>query len=334
MPPLFVALFGLVAAACSSTDGVSVSVGGNYGGSSGSGGAGPDAGSAGTGGGSAGARPDASASADAGTDTATDAATDTAIDAADAAAHRLTIRFDYRYDKDGFFTDPLRRALLEHAASHWTLHLANDFETVPAGTTVLTRDPQAPAGQSYTFPIEQDIDDLLVFVASTNLDGVGGDLAGSTSTAAIGSVTDPALRAELNTRYTGAAFQPWTGWLSVDNSEPWFFDPTPEDGGPVPADQIDFVTVMQHELGHILGVNIKIAAYAAFVTATTFVGPSAEAVNGGPVPLATDQSHIAKGVTVDGARPSMDPSTLPGERRAVSRLDLALLADIGYRVVP
>jgi hypothetical protein len=244
------------------------------------------------------------------------------------------IRFDYRFDTKGMFDPPERRAALEGAAAAWSAVLAEDFEDIPAGTAVLTRDPENPGDPGMVFPIEEPIDDLVVFVGFTNHDGPGGQLASSFPSAAIGSVSDPALSAALDERHKGSDFEPWTGWISFDESEDWFFDATPGDDGDLPAADIDFYSVALHELGHLLGFGTADAYFALVDGSNAFIGSEAAAANGGPVPLSGDGGHIVLGLTSDGRRPLMDSSDAPGERSVITSLDEAMMVDLGHVFAP
>ncbi len=250
-------------------------------------------------------------------------------DLASSPVH-LKIRFDYRFDKAGFFTPP-RKLALEAAAAVWGRLLTDDFATVPAGTSLATRDPQTPnvAAQMVTSP--EDIDDLLVFVGSSDLPS--GTLGSARPTAGLSAITDPTLATALDARFNGSKFEPWTAWASFDTMQPWFFDPTPDDGSDVPADQMDFMSVAEHELGHCLGIGSSPAWTDLVDTANhTFIGTRAVAAFGGPVPLNADDSHVANGTLSDGEPVLLDPSSKVGIRYRPSRLDLAIMQDLGYHL--
>jgi len=248
------------------------------------------------------------------------------------AGSTFDIHFDYRFDAKGLFDDPARRAALEAAGSLWASLLADEFANVPAGTEVLSRNPEDPETPGQVFTLDYEIDDLCVFVGFAPIDGLGGTLAASNNSAAIGSVSDPDLQAELSERYLGSDFQPWTGWIAFDQDEAWFYDSTPGDAGDIPAASSDLLSVALHELGHVLGFGAS-DAFVAQVVGAEFRGPDAELFWGGPVPLSPDGLHIEASVRVEGHRPLMDPSDAPGERYLPTPLDLAMLADVGYPLV-
>lgn len=246
-----------------------------------------------------------------------------------AASHGLHIAFDYRFDDAGFFAAPERQATLEAAAATWSLRLGDDFAEIPAGTSVRTRDPEAPDAAATSFPIDAPIDDVLIFAGCSTIDGDGGVLAKSNSAAALNSVTDPALAAALRTRYEGANFEPWTGWISFDCSEPWFDDATPATADDLP-NQPDFLSTAAHEIGHVLGFGTAMA-HVALVDGTHFTGAQAAAAFGGPVPLIADGTHFTSGLASDGHEPLMDPSRGAGTRSLPTTLDVAAMLDLGYQ---
>jgi hypothetical protein len=243
----------------------------------------------------------------------------------------LQIRFDYRFDSYEWLTDE-HKAVLEEAAAVWGRVLHDDFAPVPAGTELLTRDPENPDQPAVRAVMEEPIDDIVIFVGSAFVDGQGGTAALSFPTATL-DVTGTDLAAELATRYDDADFEPWTGWISFDIGERWFVDPSPRTGGDLPADRLDFLSTATHEIGHVLGFG-SAPAFRALMDGDDFVGAAAQEEHGGPVPLVDNGNHFPDSTLVAGERTLMDVSDPVGERFAPSALDLAVLEDIGYEVAP
>jgi hypothetical protein len=239
--------------------------------------------------------------------------------------HVFSIKFDYRFDRAGYFDAPERRAALEAAAAAWSARLSSDFPSVPAGTKLTLVDPEDREQQVTIDSLEEDIDDLLVFVGTSEAisdNGQGGP-------AGFAETSDPDLQQSLFDRQLGKPFQPWAGSISFKGSIDYFFDETPETRDDLPEDQPDFISLATHELGHVLGF----AACPAFIALEkdgTFRGKAAFAAYGGPVPLEPDLGHFAEGTESDGVEALMTPSVLHGVRREPTTLDLATFVDIGY----
>ena len=244
----------------------------------------------------------------------------------DAGVQGLSVVFDYRFDRAGFFTDPARRATLEAAASAWSAILVDDFGDIPAGTTIRTRNPESPDTAAMNISSESVIDDVLIFVGCASFSG---GIAQSNNPAAIGSVADGALASRLAERYMGARFQPWTGWISFNCDQPWFFDSTPGTDDDIPNEENDFYSTAMHEIAHVLGFGTS-DAFAALVVDGGFVGTQAMSVYGMPVPMTASGVHFQSSVLSDGQLTLMDVSRTIGTRTPPTRLDRAAMSDIGY----
>jgi len=233
------------------------------------------------------------------------------------SSNSFDIQLDYRFDTAGFFDDPNRRAVLEAAASSWENIIQDEFTNIPAGSELFVENPQT--GAEERFIIDNEIDDLVVFVGAQDL-GTGVLGEGGPS----GLLTD----SSLVDRYNGSNFEPWTGSVSFSNTTDWFFDPTLNTSDDIPGGSYDFFSTALHELGHVLGIGTS-SAFRALTTGSSFTGSRSTVANGGtPVPLSSDLGHLM----VDGQATLMDLSSSPGSRSLVAPLDTAVLADIGYLV--
>jgi hypothetical protein len=249
------------------------------------------------------------------------------------SVRRFAVQWDYRFDSHGFMADG-PRTLLDQAARIWGEVVRSNFPTVPAGTKILMRNPERPDEAGNLLQLDYDIDDLAVFVASAKNDGPGGAAVAVRDIAALGSVDNLELRALLTDRYTGAKFQPWTAWMTLDPDEAWFFDTTPESADDLPPEQLDFLSVAVSALGQALGMGGSDAFRRLLDADGSFRGCAAMAAFGGPVPLNANHTHVQRDVISDGRRPVLSVVNLPGERNAQpTPLDLAILADLGYDVV-
>ena len=245
---------------------------------------------------------------------------------AELGAVRFKIQIDYRYDKAGFFSDPIRKKALEGACRIWGRLLADDFPPVPKGTYIKVRDPEKPAEPALALTIDYEIDDLVIFVGSADLaPGITGI---SSPTAGLSGVTDGALASALQKRFDTTPFQPWTAWISFDTNTDFHFDPDPELGAAVPAGKLDFVSVALHEIGHTLGFGTA-DAFESKIVGGAFTGAKVQALFGGPLPLTPDLGHVPNTTMSGGHRMLMDLSDGAGTRYLPTPLDQAVFEDLG-----
>ena len=235
----------------------------------------------------------------------------------------FTIKFDYRFDEDGFFSDPSRRAALEAAAAAWESVILDEFEDIPAGIQFEVKNPTDYA-RIETITLSEPIDDVLIFVGAQSFPD---KLArgGPSGYSAEGDI----FRARIsdNFRDLGPAtdFEPWAGIVSFDPDVLWSFDID----GPVQG-MYDFISTAIHEIGHALGFGTA-EAFDALVVDSHFTGYNSVRLNqGNPVPLELDDSHFEDGFV--GSPSSMEPYSLAGTREQISEFDKAALADIGYEI--
>ena len=253
------------------------------------------------------------------------------------------IEFDYQFADFRF--DPAnpdgqtRRDILEAAAGFWERSIADEFENVPAGTTISVEDPST--GMQTDVLLTSEIDDLRIYVGSRDLNftDAGGNLVVPAAEAGPASVDA--------SRDTSADFEPWAGTLIFNSSRVDFYlDPrSTQDilndpfGVAIPAGT-DFLSVSIHEIGHILGVLLGTDAFREHrVTSgtTRFTGEIAKRYNNGmDIPL--DVSHVAGSndgevMGSPGITSVMVPQFDQGVRVIPSNLDFGILGDIGYSFV-
>lgn len=243
----------------------------------------------------------------------------------------FNIEFDYRFDTNGFFNDPNRKATLELAADVWESVIQDEFTNISTGTEFWVKNPQT--GQQDRVILDKEIEDLVIFVGSQSLkNDADGTVFGQTNDYAVGSSTDAnSFSYVFPDRFNGVNYEPYAGSISFNSSIPWYADGTPYDltdnvfDGSVTTGGIFGTTI--HEIGHALGIGLS-PAFTARINGTSFDGPNAKAVNGGnTIPLSIDESHVQDNfVTNDGV------SALLGHAAYLpTKVDLALLADMGYK---
>jgi len=235
----------------------------------------------------------------------------------------FNIEFDYRFDTDGFYTSPVRAAL-EEAARIWESFIQDDFPNFEAGQTVTLQNPSS--GQITTITIDQEVDDLLIFVGAQDLPR---NILGFASPGGGNTVGDEnQLRITNDFRGQGptADFEPFIGTVTFNPNVNFSFAVDGQRFG-----QIDFVSVALHEIGHVLGFSTA-PTFRSFIDGALFSGPNALAENGGqPVPLESELNlHIQEGFMNNTVL--LDPIINGGVRTLPSAIDLALLADIGFEV--
>ncbi len=265
-------------------------------------------------------------------------ATSNAFDAASTVAPTVTIQFDYSEDSLDFFAShPQAKTVLEEAGQIISSQLHDSLAAITPGghdTWMATfLNPSDPTGSyiqlnNLTIPANT----IVVFVggadlASTTLTQESSDgWSGSGSTAWLNLLAGRGQAGALTDRATD--FGPWGGAISFNESAKWSFAGT--DGSPGTG-QVDFLTVALQQLGAVLGVGTS-ASWADGLGSKgdTFIRSHSEAAYGGPVP--TNGTGWSAGLTSAGQEPLFDMKVQPGERRQLTPLDLAGLADIGWTV--
>ena len=235
----------------------------------------------------------------------------------------FNIKIDYRYDTNGFFKDPVKKAVLESAARVWESYIQDELPNAPVGTQISFINPAN--GQATNFTLDSEVDDLVIFVGARALDGTTLGMAG---TAAISYSSNSAIAS----RDFGDFFAPVAGTIVFDSTANWFFDSTPDTTNDIPSRNTDFFSVALHEIGHTLGLTY---ANESLISNGYFNGERAKALNGGnPIPLDETNGHIEQGFLLNGngATDLMQPALTNGTAARVGALDLAMLADIGYEI--
>jgi hypothetical protein len=263
----------------------------------------------------------------------------------------LSIKFEYL---GSFFNDEARRTLLRNAAASVIERFSDDLEAIQPTSflrwTAVTTNPTN--GQELTV---QDLavaqNQLVIYVGARGLSTpnnpqVGEASVGFARTSYPGLYTQEEL-AQINAwqdrlQYRGedgarganpTDIGPWGGSITFDSNTNWHFGATTDDLG---DDEVDFSTVVVHELMHVLGfgVNYEGSANSSFETfrsGLTFTGPKTRALYGGNVPL-ENIGHFADEVTSNGQQSVITPNVGKGIRKVITPLDIASLDDIGWTV--
>jgi hypothetical protein len=252
----------------------------------------------------------------------------------------ISVQFNYDYASGTFVDDPAVRALLDQAALEFTPLLdtlaAIDPAAVPAPNAwdAVIRQPTSGVSGFAIPDLFVPQDTLIVFVGARDLGGsTSGEAApGGASITFTSNPVGTAWRDQVNARGetgeldpTPTDFGPWGGWISFDTDTNWNLA-----AGLPAAGQVDFLSVAVHELGHVFGFGSADSWVEQINFGDgTFIGATAQAVHGAPVPLA-DTGHWANsGLSPE---PAMDPVVTAGTRKLMTPLDYAGLADIGWNV--
>jgi hypothetical protein len=237
----------------------------------------------------------------------------------------VTIQFDYSFDTSGFFNDPSRRAVLQQVASDVGSQLSAPLAAiVPGGGNTWSANFINPAtGQQTTV-------DNPVVPANTIVVYVGGRVLGGTEAGQGGnggySGSGYGNWLDILRGRGSAGFSLWGGSIAFNTTTNWYVGSSAAGLRP---DQLDLYSVVSHELGHVLGLGTA-RQWFSDVSNGAFVGPTAQSIYGGPVPVYGDGAHWADGLTVNGQRAVMDPILSQGTRVTFSPLDFAALVDIGW----
>ncbi len=252
----------------------------------------------------------------------------------------ITVQLDYRFDTSGFFT-PAVRALMQQAANNDVADLGVSLQAItPSGGNTWSE-----VFQDLSAGINHSIDNptvpantLVVYVFGAPLpaggeagDGMsGGFSAGSTTGDEnwFNTVASRGLPGALSANPT--AFGTWGGAIAFDTAHTnWYFG---QSLSGISSNQTDFLTVAEHEMGHVLGIGTS-GAWQTNIANGVFVGPASKAAHSGqPVPLAPGLDHWAEGTVSDGHPATMDPVLLEGTRDAFTTLDYAALQDLGWNL--
>jgi len=256
----------------------------------------------------------------------------------------ISIQFDYSHDT-GFFTNhPDRQSLLATAASVLTSRIIDSLAPIvpipslgDTWTAVFT-DPST-GGTTEIDNMTIPANTIIIFAGGQSLGGaigIGGPggFNASGDQAWLDTVQGRGKVGALGPDAQQTAFAPWGGSVEFDISlSDWYFGADP--AGILPT-QIDFLTVAEHEIAHVLGFGTA-NSWTNHVSGSFFVGLNAEVEFGGSVPTDAAGSaaqHWADGTTDKGKHCTMDPVVNSGERDGFTALDFAGLQDLGWSFLP
>lgn len=281
-----------------------------------------------------------------------------------SSSSAISVVIDYSLDTLDFFgagnpdgapAGATAKSALEAAASFFSDSLTDDFDAiVPTGGNTwditFTHPGTGAAGHAISNPSIAS-DTVIIYAGGRALAGStrGKGGPGGFSAGGIASwFTAIRERGEgaSTESPTATEFAPWGGVVTFDNDTvgQWHYDHTTTAGL---AGKSDFYSVALHELAHVLGFGTADSwddqtTGPAF--GKSFTGAKATAANGGTNPLLqTDldpPGHLISGTMstvfqgVASQEAAMDPSITSGTRKLMTELDMAVLDDLGWDVVP
>jgi hypothetical protein len=253
-------------------------------------------------------------------------------------AGSLRIRFDYSLDTNGFFASQSRRDLLQLAADTLITKFADSLTAiVPSGVNTWNASFQNPTTGQMTSVQNLNVaaNELVIYVGARALSGstlalasIGGYSAGGTQ-----SFLDT-IKARGQTgalASTPTDFGPWGGSIAFQSTANWHFSNSTTG---LESTESDFLSAAIHELCHVLGFGTA-PSWATNLSGTQFVGNNAKGKYdlGGNIPTDSIRVHWVEGTTDGGQETLMDPTLSKGVRKALTRLDLAGLQDIGWTLI-
>jgi hypothetical protein len=264
----------------------------------------------------------------------------------------ITIELDYTYDASGLFgtaqSPTPARAALEFAVRAFEPFTDVLTAIQPGGGNTWTARTINPgAGSNLDLDLADlavPADTLRVFAGFNNLPGSQLGVAGPGTYAVAPTGSTAFVNAVLN-RGQGSSqtdFAPWGGFISFDTTtndgapRQWHFDVNTSP----PAGVYDLYTVAVHELAHMMGFGLAEAFLNQVDSETNrFTGPTATALYGDGVPVTAEHQHWAAVVTSPPyvgvqPKPSMGPTLASGQRKTLTPLDYAALADTGWSITP
>jgi len=250
------------------------------------------------------------------------------------AVGNLKVKIDYSLDTNGFFNDSNRRVLLQAAADLVASKFTDTLSAIqPAVGDMWSAQFLNPSTGVDTTRTNLSIaqNEILIFAGARALgsnQGAIGDRGGfsaqSNRAAFLSAVQTRGNPGVIASPVTDTA--PWGGSIAFDTGKNWYIGTSETSLG---ANQLDFVTVAIHEFTHIMGFGTA-DSFNAKISNGKFTGAASRAVYGQDVPLSAARSHFLSSILVDGKRPNMVPDFGTGQRVSPTRLDLAVLDDIGW----
>ena len=260
------------------------------------------------------------------------------VDLNSQTASQLKVRIDYRYDTLRFFDTAEKKRTLQAAADAIANQFQDELTAISSSggnrfTAVF--DNPATGQEIWIDDFSVGRNEIVVFAGGYDLPGTILARAGAGGYRANGTrlfVENVESRGQEGAPTTD--FSLWGGHVTFDTETNWH---TSESVVGLRQSQYDLFTVAMHELMHVFGFNIAAPAFERHVAVGRFSGPSTIAefdTNGSPRLNGPDFSHFVDGTRDNGQEVAMTPTIYPGLRKTLTALDLAVLDDVGWELIP
>ncbi len=259
--------------------------------------------------------------------------------AASAPANaNIDIVFDYSYDSGGFFSDSLRKNLLNSAANVFESRITDTLTAIESnGSNNFSLSIFNPSTGNNATISAADIalNEIRIYVGGDSLGGstLGEGGPGGFSASGTQSFLNSLARGQTGTTSaTATDSAPWGGMISFNSSfANWYFDSTLATSNDISG--YDFYSVALHEISHVLGFGTA-DSWNDHISGICSTGPCSLL---GHVLATHDKSHWAEGTssTINGAgsfEAAMDPSLPSNTRKSFSDLDWQGLSAVGWQV--
>ncbi len=278
-------------------------------------------------------------------------------------APAIFFTYDYAYDAAGsnfFAPGSAARTTLETVGDYFAARIGDSLTAIDSNGTdslvVSFRNPDTGAVNETIGGLDLAAGEILIIPGAHDL---GGSTLAQAGPGVFGFGPQSSVAFELNARTRGQGtladvsgigsgsdgateFALWGGTVAVDLDRDWHF------GLGAPTGGFDFLSVLFHEFGHILGIGTADSWFSLVNGSNEFTGSAAVADYGGPVPLQAGSEHWDGSVksTVAGGpegyigaeagafrRASLAPTFGQNTRRLFTEIDLAALDDLGWDII-
>lgn len=260
-----------------------------------------------------------------------------------AASANAALTIDLNFDNtSGFFTDTAKTTI-QTAANNLVGLMQDNLTSITPNAIIgntWTAYYHNPADMNTTASLGNPTiaaDHLTIYVGAYDMGagvlGVGGPgwYGASGSQSFLNTVVARGQAGALVD--TPTDFGPWGGSMAFSTATAWSVSLATPNAG-----TIDLYSVAIHEMAHILGFGTADSWVNQINGSRQFTGLYSVSLNGGNVPVSTDNGHWNNGTmsvvygTSTLQETAMDPDITIGTRKYFTQLDYAGMRDIGWNI--